>query len=140
MSTKLKIKHCAHIELQQVVDENDGVLSIAEELINIPFKVRRVYYIYGLSHKNAQRGMHAHKELEQIIFCINGSFKLLLDDGENQQFIYLSDPNRGIYMGPKLWHKMFEFSSDCIILVFASDLYNEKDYIRNFNEFLDFIK
>ena len=84
--------------------------------------------------------MHAHKELEQIIFCINGSFKLLLDDGENQQFIYLSDPNRGIYMGPKLWHKMFEFSSDCIILVFASDLYNEKDYIRNFNEFLDFIK
>jgi len=140
MPVPLKVKRCAHIELKQVVDEKDGVLSIAEGSKEVPFEIARVYYIYGLSYPKAQRGLHAHKELEQVILCINGSFKLMLDDGENRQYLYLTDPNHGIYLGPKIWHTMFEFSSDCIILVLASDRYDEADYIRGYDQFIDYTK
>lgn len=132
----ITVQRCRSIELQQVVDEKDGVLSIAENLTQVPFEIRRVYYIYGLSYAKASRGFHAHRNLEQVIFAINGSFKLMVDDGQNKQYLYLRDPNRGIYMGPRLWHTMFEFTSDCIILVLASDYFDESDYIRDYNSFL----
>jgi len=137
---KSKVNNCKQIELNQVVDDNDGVLSIAEQLNEIQFEIKRVYYIYGLEDSTAQRGFHAHKKLEQAIFCINGSFKLMVDDGNDKQYFFLNNPNCGIYMGPELWHTMFEFSKDCIILVFSSDFYDESDYIRDYNDFLKYIK
>ena len=136
---KLNIKNCSYIELKQIVDENDGVLSVAESMREIPFNIKRTYYIYGLTHSKALRGFHAHKKLEQVLFCINGSFKLMVDDGMNKKYFFLKDPNHGLYIGPKLWHTMFEFSKDCIILVFASDYYNESDYIRDYDEFKKYI-
>ncbi len=136
----INVKNCNIIELKQVVDETDGVLSIAENHINIPFQIRRVYYIYGLNSPQAKRGHHAHKILEQAIFCINGSFKLMVDDGKSKQYLFLNNPNQGIYLGKHLWHTMFDFSKDCILLVFASDLFNESDYIRNYKDFMDFLK
>ncbi len=139
MPIPLIVKHCAHVELKQVVDEKDGVLSIAEAGKEIPFQIARVYYIYGLAYSRAQRGHHAHKELEQVIFCLRGSFKLMLDDGVNCQYIYLCNPNHGIYLGPKLWHTMFEFSDDCLILVLASDYYDEADYLRDYDSFIEYI-
>lgn len=140
MPKKIIVKNCAHIELKQIVDEKDGVLSIAESTREIPFDIKRIYYIYGLAYPKALRGYHAHKKLEQVIFCINGSFKLMADDGVRKQYFYLSDPNQGIFLGPKLWHTMFEFSGDCIILVLASDYYDESDYIRDYDQFISSIK
>jgi dTDP-4-dehydrorhamnose 3,5-epimerase-like enzyme len=136
MSQKIIIRNCAHIKLKQIIDEQDGVLSIAESMREIPFDLKRVFYIYGLAYPKALRGFHAHKKLEQVIFCINGSCKLMVTDGIGKQYFHLSDPNHGIYLGPDLWHTMFEFSNDCIILVLASDYYNESDYIRDYNEFI----
>ena len=133
-------KHCKRIELKQIIDKNDGVLSIAEQQENIPFEIRRVYYIYELEYSNSSRGFHAHKKLEQAIFCLNGSFKLMVDDGNHKENFSLNNPNNGIYMAPKLWHTMSEFSKDCIILVFASEYYDESDYIRDYDEFTNYIK
>ena len=133
---EIKVNNCRDIELNQIVDEKDGVLSVVESRKEIPFDIKRIYYIYGLAYPKAIRGLHAHHKLEQVIFCVNGSFKLMLDDGEDKQFLFMSDPNHGIYIGPYLWHSMFEFSKDCIILVIASDYYDETDYIRSYGEFL----
>ena len=95
---------------------------------------------YGLENIKSRRGFHAHKKLEQAIFCINGSFKLMADDGENKQYLYLNNPNQGIFIGRRLWHTMFEFSKDCIILALASDHYDESDYIREYENFIKYIK
>jgi len=140
MPIEILVRNCKHIELKQVVDEKDGVLSIAECDRQIPFAVKRIYYIYGLAYPRAMRGLHAHKALEQVIFCVNGSFKLMVEDGIEKQYFYLSDPNHGIYIGPRVWHSMFEFSKECIILVLASDYYDEADYIRNYDEFITFVE
>ncbi len=136
MPEEINVKNCQYIDLKQVVDEKDGVLSIAESNREIPFEIKRVYYIYGLTYPKALRGLHAHKALEQVLFCVNGAFKLMVDDGFNKQYFYLTDPNHGMYIGPEVWHTMFEFSDNCIILVLASDYYNEADYIREYEAFL----
>ena len=136
---KIKVNNCQQIELNQIVDEKDGVLSIAEQNKEIPFSIKRVYYIYGLKSIDAVRGLHAHKKLEQAIFCINGSFKFMADDGKEKQYFFIDNPNQGIFIGKELWHTMFEFSKDCIILVFASDYYNESDYIRDYDAFKKYI-
>ena len=124
-------KNCKIIELPTIQDGKDGCLSVAEGL---PFQIKRVYYIYNLNG-NAIRGKHAHKKLEQLLFCISGSFIMELDDGVTKQIIGLDEPNVGIYLGPNLWHTMSHFSEDCIILVLASDYYDESDYIRNYSQF-----
>ena len=136
---KIKVKNCKQIKLNQIVDEKDGVLTVAESMREIPFDIKRIYYIYGLTYSKAIRGFHAHKHLEQVIFCINGSFKFMVDDGINKEYFFLNHPNQGIYFGKELWHTMFEFSKDCIILVFASDYYNESDYIRDYDAFKKYI-
>ena len=131
----IKVKNCKYITLPQIKDGIDGCLTIAEQNINIPFNIKRVYYIHSLENKKAIRGKHAHKELEQVLFCINGSFKMCLDDGSIKQEIKLNKPNIGLFLGINLWHTMTDFSDDCVLLVFASDLYKEKDYVRNYDEF-----
>ena len=137
---KIITKNCEFIQLQKIVDERDGVLNIAEAGLQIPFEIKRVYFITDLDFRSAARGHHAHKELQQVIFCINGSFKLVVHDGSSQQEILLDTPEQGIFLGKKLWHTMSEFSVDCIILVLASDEFNESDYIRDFNEFKQYLK
>jgi len=141
MSTDLSVKNARLIKLQTVLDGFDGILSIAEIQRDIPFEVRRVYYIYNLiKHKDVMRGKHAHKKLEQMLFCVNGSCVIELDDGENKQEILLNSPNVGIYVGTKLWHTMKNFQNNCILLVLASDVYKESDYIRDYEEFVKYIK
>ena len=127
------------ISLKKIKDLNDGVLSIAESENEIPFQIKRVYYIYDFKEKKSKRGYHAHKKLKQVIFSISGSFTLTLDDGFNKYSYTLSDPNRGVFIDKRIWHTMNDFSKDCIIIVFASDLYQEKDYIRDYNDFIEYI-
>jgi dTDP-4-dehydrorhamnose 3,5-epimerase-like enzyme len=93
-----------------------------------------------LSNSKAVRGFHAHKKLEQYIFCLSGSFRLLLDDGDIKQSILVDSPYYGIRLGAGLWHSMKKFSRDCVILVLASDYYDEADYIRNYDEFINYVK
>lgn len=133
---KLKVKNCKMIELPVMVDGKDGYLSVVENLRKIPFEIKRVYYIYNLNDKSATRGKHAHRKLQQAIFCINGSFYLGLDDGINKQDIILDEPNIGVYMDAKLWHTMSRFSENCILLVLASDFYDESDYIRDYSQYI----
>ena len=133
---KLKVKNCKMIELPVIRDKRDGCLSVVENLRNIPLEIKRVYYIYNLDDRNAIRGMHAHKKLEQVLFCINGSCQMELDDGTNRENIILDKPNVGVYIGIELWHTIKQFSKHCILLVLASDFYDESDYIRDYSQFM----
>lgn len=139
MTKDIKVKNSGIIKLQFFNDFPDGNLTIAEFKKNISFPIKRVYYINNLYNKNAVRGHHAHKKLDQVIFCINGSFVLNLDDGKNRQKILMNDSCLGVRLGPLLWHTMEKFSADCVILVFASDYYKEKDYIRDYDSFKKYI-
>lgn len=132
----INVKHSGFITLKRVVDERDGVLSIMEAQKDIPFDIKRVYYINHLDNQQSVRGKHAHKTLQQVIFCINGSFKLALDDGTNKQEIHMWKDNVGVVIGTGLWHEMHSFSSGCVLLVVASDYYDESDYIRDYEEFM----
>lgn len=140
MDTEIIVKNSRFIELQQILDGQDGTISVAENFKQIPFPIRRVYYIYGLNNPEAVRGKHAHRRLEQALFCINGSCEIGLDDGTNRQTVVLDQPGRGIYLGVELWHTMKKFSGNCILMVLASDVYNETDYIRDYDEFLEYLR
>jgi dTDP-4-dehydrorhamnose 3,5-epimerase-like enzyme len=115
---------------------NDGSLFALEGGRSFPFEIRRVYYITDLREPNAVRGMHAHRQLEQAIFCLSGSCNLQLDDGNNQQTILMDNPEIGVFLGKMLWHSMTNFSSDCLLLVIASNYYEESDYIRDYSDFI----
>lgn len=119
-------------------DERGQLVSL-EEIKDIPFKIRRIYYIYGTA-KGVTRGYHAHKKLEQILICINGSCKIKLDNGFEKKIIPLEKPYEGLYVSNDIWREMFDFSDDAVLLVLASELYDESDYIRDYNDFLKFVK
>lgn len=123
---------------QQHGDER-GQLVALEEFKDIPFKIKRVYYMYDTG-EGVRRGYHAHKSLEQILICIHGSCKILLDNGKEQKVISLEKPYEGLYISNDMWREMYDFSPDAVLLVLASDLYKEDDYIRNYDEFLRFVQ
>jgi hypothetical protein len=132
---KLAVKNSGLLALKFFKDLPDGNLFIAEAGKEVPFDIKRVYFINTLANQKAIRGKHAHRNLQQGIFCINGSFALNLDDGKTRQRIRLNDPSRGVLLGPMLWHTMSSFSYDCVILVLASAAFDEADYIRDYDEF-----
>ena len=140
MVNKIKVKNSGLIKLKAINDFPDGNLIIGEAQKNIPFRIKRFYVINNFYNKKSVRGKHAHKKLEQVIFCINGSFMLALDDGENKQKILMNNPTIGVILGKLLWETMSHFSKDCVILVIANDYYKEVDYIRNYNDFIKYIK
>ena len=115
-----------------------GQLVALEELKDIPFKIKRVYYMYD-TVKDVVRGHHAHKSLEQILICIHGSCKILLDNGFEKKVVPLEKPYEGLYVANNMWREMYDFSPEAVLMVLASELYDENDYIRNYDEFLDFI-
>ena len=132
----LNVKNCSFISLPTIKDGRDGILCVAEQNKNIPFDIKRVFYIYDLHDNKAIRGKHAHRKVEQVIFCIRGNFEIQLDDGYNKQSFKLQKPNEGLYLGTYLWNVMKKFSDDCILLVFASELYDKSKYIRHYKTFL----
>ena len=123
---------------QQHGDER-GQLVALEEYRDIPFQIRRVYYMYA-TKEGVQRGFHAHKSLEQILICIHGTCKILLDSGTEKKIVSLEKPYEGLYIASDMWREMLDFSPDAVLLVLASDYYEEEDYIRNYEEFLAFVK
>ena len=137
---KITVNNSGIVVLKRLVDDRDGSLCIMNSLKEIPFEIKRVYYINNLDPESSLRGMHAHKKLRQVIFCINGCFTLSLDDGRTKQDIFMREDNVGVILDPMLWHTMHDFSSGCVLLVAASDYYDEADYIRNYDEFLQLAK
>ena len=116
-----------------------GQLVALEALTDIPFEVRRVYYIYD-TLPGVVRGRHSHRCLEQILICVHGSCKVMLDDGRERGEILLDDPTLGLYISNDTWREMYDFSEGAVLLVLASEHYDEADYIRNYQDFLDMVR
>ena len=119
-------------------DDSRGSLIAIEALKDIPFNIERIYYIFN-NECGASRGFHAHKELEQLAICVSGSCDIVLDDGNHREVISLTTPKKGLLIGSMIWREMHNFSDDCVLLVLANSLYDETDYIRSYNGFLDSI-
>lgn len=119
--------------------DDRGQLVALEELKDIPFHVKRVYYMYD-TVEGVVRGKHAHKTLEQILVCIHGSCKILLDDGNEKKIVPLEKPYEGLYVANNMWREMYDFSEDAVLMVLASDYYDEADYIRDYDTFLFYVK
>lgn len=115
-----------------------GQLIALEEFKDIPFAIKRVYYMYD-TVSDVTRGYHAHKNLKQILICIHGSCKIKLDNGSEKKIVNLEKPYEGLYVDSNIWREMFDFSEDAVLMVLASELYDESDYIRNYDEFLKFV-
>lgn len=122
---------------QQHGDER-GQLVALEEGKEIPFAIKRVYYIYGTG-EGVERGFHAHKELKQLLICVHGSCIITLDDGKEKENVVLDKPYEGIFIQSNIWRVMSNFSPDAVLLVLASEIYNEADYIRDYNVFLEYV-
>ena len=119
--------------------DKQGSLVAIEEYKDVPFQIRRVYYVYG-TQIDATRGRHAHKSLEQVIICVHGSCKIKLDDGRESEIVTLDKPNEGLYLSNTLWREVYDFSPDAVLMVLASEVYQESDYIRDYKDFLDYVK
>lgn len=122
------------IEFEEIGDSRGSLISL-EQMKNIPFEIKRIYYIFG-TKKKVSRGFHAHKNLKQIAICLSGSCTFLIDDGRRKDTIRLSRPNVGLYIDGIKWREMHNFTKDCVLLVVASEHFNEEDYIRRYDEFL----
>ncbi len=125
------------IDFQKHGDDR-GMLVALEEEKEIPFKIKRVYYMYD-TLSGVRRGYHAHKKLKQILICIHGYCQIHLDNGDETIEITLDKPYQGLYIENNIWREMYNFSSDAVLMVLASEIYDEADYIRNYQDFLDFI-
>jgi dTDP-4-dehydrorhamnose 3,5-epimerase-like enzyme len=132
------IEKCKIIELPKITDAR-GNLTFVEGNKHIPFEIKRVFYLYDVPGGES-RGGHAHKNLEQIMIALSGSFDLVLDDGINKEKYHLNRAYLGIYICPMIWSELTNFSSGSVCLVLVSELYNENDYIRDYTQFLKEIK
>jgi dTDP-4-dehydrorhamnose 3,5-epimerase-like enzyme len=125
------------INFQKHGDER-GMLIALENNKEIPFEIKRVYYMYD-TLPDVRRGYHAHKKLQQILICIHGNCKIHLDDGNETCEVILDKPYEGLYVSNDMWREMYDFSPDAVLMVLASELYDESDYIRNYDDFIKYV-
>ncbi len=136
---KFSVFDCTMLELDKHHSDRKGNLTVVENGSTLPFDVKRVYYIYDVPG-GENRGAHAHKELSQLIIAASGSFTVTLDDGQNKRSFFLNRPYQGLYVKPGMWRDLVDFSSGAVCMVLASDVYIKEDYIRNYEEFVEFRK
>lgn len=122
------------IDLPQIHDPR-GDLTFVEGNRHVPFEIKRVYYLYNVP-VDAQRGGHAHRQLQQVIFALSGSFRLKIDDGIRKSEYWMRDPRKGLYVSQMVWREMDSFSQGAVCMVLASQPYSEDDYFRNYDDFL----
>ena len=115
-------------------DERGSLVAIESE-ITVPFDIKRVYYIFD-TKSGVVRGLHAHKALSQVMVCLKGSCRVMLDNGLLKEQVVLDSPNKGLLIDSMMWREMHDFSEDCVLLVLANEHYDESDYIRDYNDFL----
>jgi len=122
------------IKLQSFGDERGSLVAL-EQGRNIPFEIKRIYYLFD-TKRNVKRGLHAHKNLKQVVIALKGQCTFVLDDGTERIEVALCNPEQGLLLESFVWREMYDFSEDCVLMVLASDYYDEADYIRNYEEFL----
>jgi dTDP-4-dehydrorhamnose 3,5-epimerase-like enzyme len=125
------------IDFKSLGDERGSLVAL-ESNKNIPFAIKRVYYIFA-TETGVARGFHAHKKLKQVAICVQGSCEFILDDGCERQHVVLDSPIKGLYIDSMKWREMHHFSDDCVLVVLASEHYSETDYIRDYNDFLKMV-
>lgn len=123
------------INMKVFGDERGKLISLEENRGVVPFDIKRVYWIYD-TLPDQDRGCHSHKNMEQIIVAMDGACQFVLDDGKTKEKIWLNRPDIGLYIGKNMWREMKHFSYGCKLMVLASDYYDEKEYIRNYDDFL----
>jgi len=122
------------IPLQTHGDERGSLVSLEHEN-NIPFEIKRVYYMFNTG-KDVKRGFHAHRRLKQVAIAVRGSCRFILDDGHERVSLLLDNPAQGLVIESFVWREMVDFSEDCVLMVLANEHYDESDYVRNYEEFL----
>ena len=133
---KISVSDCSVIELPKIENRSGNLTSI-QNSIEIPFDIKRIFFLYDIPG-GKDRGAHAHLECHQFLIAGSGSFDVLLDDGKSKKLVTLNQPYKGLHIPPGIWASEINFSSGSICLVLASHKYDEKDYIRNYEEFLKF--
>ena len=126
------------INIKTIPTENQGGLSFFEASRDVPFNIKRIYYVYG-ANAGTERGSHAHKTLEQFLFCPCGSIELILDSGRDKASIVLDNPSEGLFLSKDIWRIIIWRQKNSVLCVAASDYYNEDDYIRDYDEFIEYI-
>lgn len=127
---------CSIVDLP-LIHNQKGNITVLENDKSVPFEIKRIYYLYDVPYA-AERGGHAHYELQQFVVAACGSFTFILDDGVNKREVFLNSPRKALHIKPGIWREMKDFSGGSICLVLASSLYSEKDYIRDYQEFLNY--
>ena len=134
---KYSVFDCSIVSLDKHHSDRKGNLTVVENGVTLPFDVKRVYYLYDVPG-GENRGAHAHRELEQLIVAASGSFTVTLDDGKNRRSFFLNRPYQGLHVKPGLWRDLEDFSSGAVLMVLASTIYREEDYIRDYDAFLKY--
>lgn len=134
----MSLEDCKIIDLPKISDPR-GNLTFIEGGQHIPFDIKRVYYLYDVPG-GSERGGHAHKELSQLIIAMSGSFDVILDEGGEKKRFHLNRSYQGLYVCPMMWRELDNFSSGSVCMVLASNIYEESDYYRDYNEYLTAIK
>ena len=137
MSKQTKVDDCRIIDIRRYTD-NRGYLSVVEEQLDVPFDIKRVYYLYMVPE--VARGAHAHKELQQLLVATSGSVEVIMDDGTSKKSFMLDKPWKGLYVPAGLWRDLENFSGGAVLMCLASEKYDANDYIRDYNEFLNYKK
>ena len=122
------------VSFKPLGDERGSLVAL-EGNKNVPFDIKRVYYLFA-TKEGVSRGYHAHKNLKQVAVCVTGSCRFVLDDGSRREDIILDSPTVGLIIEEMVWREMLDFSDDCVLLVLASENYDEGDYIRDYQEFI----
>jgi len=135
-SSMLKVFDCSLIEFTKIANRAGNITPITSS-VDIPFEINRVFYLFDIPGGES-RGAHAHKECHQVLIAASGSFEVMLDDGETKRIVQLNRPYFGLHIPPGIWASEINFSSGSICLVLASHVYQEEDYIRDYNQFKSF--
>ena len=129
------------IDFRDIISDSNrerpmGHLTPIEGAVDIPFEIKRMYYLTRVP-ENTIRGFHAHKQLEQILICMNGKVTISVSTPYEKQLVTLDDPAKGLYIGPMIWREMYDFSPGSVLTVLASEHYDEKDYIRDYRDYCE---
>ena len=125
------------INFKPLGDERGSLIAL-EDGKDVPFDIKRVYYIYG-TKEGVSRGFHAHRKLKQVAVCVTGSCRFILDNGKQKSEVILNGATKGLLIEGLIWREMYDFSPDCVLMVLASEYYDELDYIRDYQEFLQIV-
>lgn len=138
MSEPSKAGHVRLIDLPVVTDPR-GDLTFIEGRTHVPFDIARVYYLYNVP-VDSERGGHAHRDLQQVVFALSGSFRMKIDDGQEKSEFWLRNPRQGLYINRLIWREMDNFSQGAVCMVLASHPYDEADYYRSYEDFLGAVR